>query len=74
MLIKPQSVKEANSNQLRSPSAGDLQDQLQSATNLPTVPWLDKGAPFPGTGGPLATNLPIGPARKKFFRLWLLGN
>lgn len=74
MLIEPHSVKEANSYQFRWPSAVGLQYQLPSATNLPTVTWLDEGPPFPVPGGPLSTNLPIGPEPRKFFRLWLLGD
>ena len=38
-------------------------------TNLPAASWLDKGAPFPGTGGLLSTSLPIGPEPNQFFRL-----
>ena len=74
MLIEPQSFKEANSYQFRWPSAGGLEYQLQSATKLPTVTWLDEGAPFPGRGSPLSANLTLCPAPKKFFRLWILGN
>ena len=43
--------------------------QLQAATNLPAASWLDKGAPFPGTGGLLSNSLPIGPEPNQFFRL-----
>ena len=43
--------------------------QLQSATNLPATTWFNEGAPFPGTGGVLTTNLPLGPELRKFFRL-----
>ena len=54
---------------LQWPSTSGRRYQLQSATNLPAASWFDEGAPFPGTGSVLATNLPIGPALKKFFRL-----
>jgi hypothetical protein len=43
--------------------------QLQSAATLPAATWLNEGTPFPGTGGVLTTNLPLGPETTKFFRL-----
>ena len=43
--------------------------QLQSAAALPAVTWQNEGLPIAGTGGVLATNLPLGPQLKKFFRL-----
>ena len=55
--------------QLEWPSVLGATYQLQSATNLPAVLWLNEGAPFPGTGGVLTTNLPIAPAPAKFFRV-----
>jgi hypothetical protein len=48
--------------------------QFQSTTNLPAANWLNEAAPFPGTGGVLSTNLPIGPEPAKFFRLQSPGN
>ena len=62
-------TRSANTLNLRWPSAVGLQYQLQSATNLPATTWFDEGAPFPGTGGVLTTNLPTGPEPSKFFRL-----
>lgn len=56
---------------LEWPSVPGFSYQLQSATNLPAASWLSEGAPFPGTGGVLATNLPLGPEPGKFFRLRL---
>jgi hypothetical protein len=46
--------------------------QLQTATNLPATNWLNLGITFSGTGGVLSTNLPIGPAPVRFFRLQVL--
>ena len=43
--------------------------QLQAAPSLPAVSWADEGLPFAGTGGVLATNIPVGPEQRKFFRL-----
>jgi uncharacterized membrane protein len=39
--------------------------QLQSSAALPAVTWQNEGAPIPGTGGVLVTNLPLiaGPGR-----------
>ena len=51
------------------PTEASFSYQLQSATNLLTSNWLAVGPPFPGTGGVLSTNVPIGPEPKKFFRL-----
>ena len=62
-------TRSANSLQFRWPSALGLEYQLQSATNLPVTTWLDEGAPFPGTGGVMSTNLSLGPEPKRFFRL-----
>jgi hypothetical protein len=62
-------TRSANSLQFRWPSALGLEYQLQSATNLPATTWLDEGALFPGTGGVLSTNLPLGPEPAKFYRL-----
>ena len=45
--------------------------QLQSTANLLATNWLNLGAPFPGTGGVLTTNVPIGYELGKFFRLQL---
>jgi sugar lactone lactonase YvrE len=59
---------------LSFPSQTGASYQLQSATNLPAATWLNEGPPFPGTGGVLMTNLPIGPAPAKFFRLQSPGN
>ena len=56
---------------LQWPTALGQTYQLQSATNLPAATWSDEGAPCAGTGGLLATNLPINPASNKFFRLRL---
>ena len=55
--------------QFEWPSVTGALYQLQSATSLPAANWLDEGAPFPGTGGVLTTNLPLGPEPRKFFRL-----
>ncbi len=54
---------------LEWPSALGTSYQLQSTTNLPGAVWRDEGTPFPGTGGRLSTNLPLGLAADKFFRL-----
>ena len=62
-------TRSANSLHFGWPSAVGLQYQLQSATNLPATTWFNEGAPFPGTGGVLTTNLPTGPEPSKFFRL-----
>ena len=67
-------TRSTNTLNFRWQSAVGLQYQFQSATNLPTVTWLNEGALFTGTGSPLSTNLPIGPEPRKFFRLLLLGN
>ena len=57
------------------PSAEGLRYQLQSTTNLPaTEEWVNQGVPFPGTGGVLATNVPVGSEPTKFFRLQQLDN
>jgi hypothetical protein len=56
---------------LQWPSTSGRRYQLQSATNLPAASWAAEGPPFPGTGGVLATNLPIGSGPAKFFRLQL---
>jgi sugar lactone lactonase YvrE len=45
--------------------------QLESAANLPAATWLNEGPPFPGTGGVLSTNIPLGTEPRKFFRLQL---
>ena len=50
-------------------TATDQTYQLQSMTNLLPTAWLDFGSPFNGTGGLMATNVPIGPEPAKFFRL-----
>ena len=55
--------------QLSWPSEAGSTYQLQSAASLPAAPWLDDGLPFPGTGGVLMTNLPIGTGPAKLFRL-----
>jgi probable HAF family extracellular repeat protein len=44
--------------------------QLQSAAALPATSWQNEGSPFPGTGGVLTTNFPLGPEPSKFFRLF----
>jgi hypothetical protein len=56
------------------PSQVGFSYQLQSTTNLHAASWFDEGAPFAGTGGVLATNLPIGPEPENCFRLRLIGN
>jgi len=43
--------------------------QLQSNTSLAPESWINVDAPITGTGAVLLTNLPIGPAPVKFFRL-----
>lgn len=50
-------------------SAAGLSYQLQSTTSLSPAAWTSEGLPFTGTGGLLATNLPVGPEPQKFFRL-----
>jgi hypothetical protein len=57
--------------QLVWPGQKGVSYQLQSATNLSATTWLNLGAPFPGTGGVLMTNLSISPEPARFFRLWL---
>lgn len=64
-------TRSANSLHFGWPTAVGLQYQLQSATDLPAVNWLNEGAALPGTGGVLSTNLSIGPEPAKFFRLQL---
>ncbi len=53
------------------PSQAGFSYQLQSATSLPAGTWQNEGSAFPGTGGVLTTNLPLGPEPVKFFRLQL---
>jgi hypothetical protein len=67
-------VPAGNSASLTWPSVTNQSYQLQSTTNLAPPSWLNLGTPFPGTGGLLSTNLPVGPEPVKFFRLQLLGN
>jgi hypothetical protein len=43
--------------------------QLQSATKLPAMSWLNEGPRLSGTGGMLTINIPVGPEPVKFFRL-----
>jgi hypothetical protein len=53
------------------PSQPGFNYQLQYAPDLTATNWLNEGSPFPGTGGVLTTNLPLGPEPRKFFRLLL---
>jgi len=59
----------ANSVALSWGSTAGRTYQLQTATKLPAANWLNLGAAFPGTGGVLTTNIPIGSESVKFFRL-----
>ena len=64
-------ISDAATLQLSWHTAVGPRYQLQSATSLSATNWLSEGPPFPGTGGVLSTNLPIGPEPARFFRLRL---